>query len=277
MKEPQRRIHAWWEERAALHPDTPLYRGAIQELREGRDPLHTIEVEEVGDVAGKRLLHLQCHIGTDTLGWVRRGATVTGIDFSAAALEQARRLSSELGLPARFLLSSVEELQGRLEGEFDIVFTSYGTICWLQDLGLWARTIAHFLADGGLFYIVDQHPMLFTIDFDAASDGETLKLRYPYFEQPEPLHFTDLSGSYADRELATEVNENHEWPHSLGEIVSALLDAGLTIESLHEHREAVWEALPCVEEVRPRCYQLPENLRNLLPMLFSLRARKHRS
>ena len=265
--------HAWWEERAGVHPTTNFYHRHIQSLRNGGITLHEPELAEVGDVAGKQLLHLQCHIGTDSLSWARQGAIVTGVDFSKVAIGQAREFADELKLPAKFVHSDVYELPDRLSGQFDVVFSSYGTIIWLHDLQRWAATIAHFIKPGGFFYIVDTHPMLLTIDEKLTEAAQLVRLKYPYFEHADPLRF-DEAGSYADRQLPTKANVTYEWPHSLSEILMSLISAGLSIEMFAEHRHAPWQALPCCTQGPDTMYHLPEILRNRLPLLFSLKARK---
>jgi SAM-dependent methyltransferase len=265
--------HAWWEERARAHPTTSFYQPHIQSLRDGGSTLHEPELTEVGDVAGKQLLHLQCHIGTDSLSWVRQGATVTGVDFSNAAVTQARQLANELKLPATFVHSNVYELPARLSGQFDIVFSSYGAIIWLHDLQRWAATIAHFLKPGGFFYIVDTHPMLLTVDEKLAEATELVRLKYPYFEHADPLRFEE-AGSYADRQLPTKANVTYEWPHSLSQILMSLIRSGLTIELFAEHRHAPWQALPCCTQGPDKMFRLPEVLHVRLPLLFSLKARE---
>jgi SAM-dependent methyltransferase len=265
--------HAWWEERAVLHPATKLYQHHIQLLGSGGISLHQLELSEVGDVAGKQLLHLQCHIGTDTLSWARKGAIVTGVDFSKAAINQATGLADELKLRARFVHSDIYELDDRLPGQFDVVFSSYGAIIWLHDLKRWGAAIAQYLRPGGFFYFVDAHPMLLTIDEKFSGDGELVRLAYPYFEHREPLCFTD-QGSYADRALRTTANSTYEWMHSVSEILMSLIEAGLAIETFGEHRQCPWQALPCCGEQPDGLFALPDPLRDRLPLLFSLKARK---
>ena len=152
-------------------------------------------VSEVGDVAGKDLLHLQCHFGLDTLAWARRGARVTGADISERAIEQARVLAGETGLDGRFVVSDVVDLPDNLEGDFDVVFTSFGALNWLPDLPRWAEVVAHFVRPGGFFYIAEAHPFAWTFDDD--DTATELRLRYHYWPSPDPLVFPN-EGSYAD-------------------------------------------------------------------------------
>lgn len=266
---------SWWEERAPLHPETPLYKVMYDKLRAGGIALKELEQAELGDVRGRSLLHLQCHVGTDTLSFARLGATVTGVDFSPAALAEARRLSEELELPGTFIHSRVEELHDQLEpSSFDIVFTSYGAITWFEDLQSWARVIERFLKPGGFFYIADVHPVLFTLD-DAEFTAESApRLKYDYFEGGGPIRFDEPGGSYADPKLDTKSNSTDEWAHSIAEILTVLLDVGLQLEFFHEHRATPWKPFQCCVEEEDGMFRMPSRMERLVPMLFSLRARK---
>jgi SAM-dependent methyltransferase len=183
---------ARWDELVGVHVRAPdIY--DLDAFRAGRSTLKPIELEEVGDVRGKHLLHLQCHFGMDTISWARRGAAVVGVDFSAEAIGLARELDAEMNAGAEFVCSNVYDLPGKLEGAFDIVFTSYGVLCWLPDLAEWGKVIGHFLAPGGFFYIVDQHPVgrMFGYEDDRLVASE------PYFDIGPIEEAGD--GSYADR------------------------------------------------------------------------------
>src|SRR5262245_50795020 len=166
------RLH--WDEITPIHVASEFY--DVEGFKRDPHRLKSVELEEVGDVNGKSLLHLQCHFGMDTMSWANRGATVTGIDFSVPALEAARSLAAELNIPATFLHSNIYDLPDVLRGQFDIVFTSYGAITWLPDLPRWARVAAHFVKTGGFFYVAEFHPMLQTLDENATDD---VVLRYP--------------------------------------------------------------------------------------------------
>ena len=170
------RVH--WDELAPVHEDA--YN--CEKLLAGGHLLDEVQVAEVGDVAGKSLLHLQCHIGTDTLSWARLGASVTGVDISPVSLEVAARLARRCGLQARFIESSVYDLPDRLRETFDIVYTSVGVLCWLSDLEEWARLIRSFLRPGGVFYILESHPFMHIFD----DESEGLSVRYGYFHRKEP-------------------------------------------------------------------------------------------
>jgi 2-polyprenyl-3-methyl-5-hydroxy-6-metoxy-1,4-benzoquinol methylase len=221
---------ALWNELTEVHRKSAYY--DLEGFKVGRQSLGPIELAEIGpDVAGKTLLHLQCHFGMDTLSLARLDARVTGVDFSDKAIALARSLSDELSIPARFIESSVYDLPAALDEQFDIVFTSWGVVIWLPDLRRWGEIVAHYLKPGGTFYIAEIHPFLFAMD-----DDESVRdahFRYRYFEGAEPMAF-ESDGSYADRSAHIEQSVSYEWRHSLSEIVSCLAAAGLRIEYLHE-------------------------------------------
>jgi SAM-dependent methyltransferase len=191
---------ALWNEWADINARSEFY--GLEDFRRGGTKLRPYEREEVGPVAGRSLLHLQCHFGMDTLSWAREGAVVTGADFSERSIEIARELATELGLQATFVQSGLYELPDVLEGEFDVVYTSRGVLGWLPDLAPWGRVIHHFLKPGGIFYITEKHPIVDV--FDDEVEEPVLRLRYPYWTREEPLDFENL-GSYADREAPVTV------------------------------------------------------------------------
>jgi len=256
---------ARWNELVGVHARSrDVY--DLDAFRAGRSTLRPIELEEVGDVRGKRLLHLQCHFGMDTVSWGRRGATVVGVDFSAEAISLARELDADLGVGAEFVCSDVYDLPRKLEGAFDIVFTSYGVLCWLPDLTAWGKVISHFLAPGGFFYIVDQHPaggMLGDQD-----DG--LVASEPYFDVG-PIEVTG-DGSYADRSAVVEHKTSYQWQHSLSDIINALAGSGLQVEFLHEFPFSMFQWLPSMVKSEDGWWRVPGH--DNVPFLFSLKASK---
>ncbi len=259
---------ALWNERTEIHAKSEYY--DVEGFKAGRNSLHSIELEELGDVRGKSLLHLQCHFGMDTLSWTRLGATVTGADFSDKAIALAKSLSEELHIPARFVQTDIYELPNVLEDEFDIVFTSYGVLCWLPDMPRWGELVAHFLKPGGTFYIVEFHPTMYM--FDDAEEITELRVAYSYFHKDEP-DMWEVQGTYADREAPTTQNREYGWTHSLGDIVNALIDAGLRIEFLHEFPYCADKMLPMMEQDAEGWWRLPK-YDDYLPLMFSLKATK---
>jgi SAM-dependent methyltransferase len=240
-------------------------------FKQGKSSLKSVELEELGDVRGKTLLHLQCHFGLDTLSWAREGARVTGIDYSNAAIEQASALAAACGIEARFLQSNVYELPDVLHEQFDIVFTSYGALNWLPDIERWARVAAHFVRPGGTFYVAEFHPIVGI--FDDGADVSELRVRWPYFPREEPLRWEGY-GDYTDRSAKLEHDVTYEWPHPTSEVLTALIDAGLRIEFFHEFSTSPWAQLPSLmEPLDGRVWRLAGH-DGSLPLVYSIKARK---
>lgn len=234
---------ASWDERAPAHADSPDY--AFERFR--TDPAYLSDVVRfdvplLGDVEGLRGAHLQCHLGTDTLSLARLGARMTGLDFSASALERARALAADTGADVDFHEADVYDAADVLTpGSFDLVFTGIGALCWLPDVRRWAGVVSRLLAPGGRLFLREGHPMLWALA-DPRPDG-LLVVDHPYFEREEPTVW-DEGGTYVETDAVFEHNVTHEWNHGLGEIVSALLGEGLRLTSLVEHDSVPWDALP---------------------------------
>ena len=226
--------------------------------------LNEIVRREVGEVPGKRLLHLQCHFGMDTMSWARLGAKATGIDFSDAAIDLARSLNDELGLTARFLCSSVYDLPEALDEQFDIVFTSEGVLCWLPDLDRWAEVVCRFLRPGGVFYIFDGHPV--RVVFEESEAGDMCPTHSYFHEQ---FFSEGNQPTYTGPELIG--SPVYEWHHSLGEIVTALVGSGLTIEFLHEFAVSSYRAYPGMTKHDDGWWRFDKN-NDSIPQMFSIRA-----
>ena len=222
-----------------------------------------------GSCAGLRLVHLQCHIGLDTLSWARLGAIVTGIDFSPASVAAAHDIAERSHLPATFMVSDVDSAATTCRDRFDVVYTGIGALCWLPDLRRWAQVISELLHPGGLFFVRDSHPVLNAIDYEG-EDSE-LVLSKAYFSPGHPRRYDDGT-TYADGEARLDHATTYEWQHPLSEIVQSLLDAGLQITGLAEHRTIPWQALPQLLRT-PEGFVLPTDpLR--LPLTFSVAATK---
>ncbi len=254
-----------WNELVPIHAASRFY--DVEGFLGGKCALLPIEREELGDVRGKSLVHLQCHFGMDTLSWARRGARVTGVDFSPAAIEEARSLARRADLDARFVVSEVTRASEALSGEtFDVVFTSWGVLGWLPDLAGWARTVAKLLKPGGTFYIAELHPVILLF---SARDGALVR-GYPYFRADGPIT-EEVDGTYADRGAAIANRREHCWIFELGQIVTELLDAGLRIEWLREHDATCCAIVPTLVEGEDRLFRVPAGELSL-PLSFSLRA-----
>jgi SAM-dependent methyltransferase len=253
---------AWWDERVPLHVSSDFY--DVEGFKAGASTLRPFELEELGDVSDRSLVHLQCHFGLDTLSWARLGARVTGLDFSNPAVEAARAVAAETGLEAEFVAASVYDAPAALdERRFDIVYTGLGALNWLSDIERWAAVVADLVAPGGCLYLSEFHPI-----GDIFGDDD-LTIEHDYF-QTEPFNFDD-PGTYADLEARTEHNRTEEWQHPLGDVVSAVIDAGLTIELLHEHDYTLFPRWPFLERDGDS-YRMPAG-QPRLPLMYSLRAR----
>jgi len=257
-----------WDERVPVHLASPLY--DLESFVAGRSTLHPFELDELGPVAGCSLLHLQCHIGTDTLSWARHGARVTGVDFSPASIEAARELSERCALPATFIESDVFEAADLLSENFDVVYTGLGALNWLNDIDAWAKVVARLVAPGGRFYLLEFHPLLFTLsDDDIAFDPA-----YGYFHDPAGVSVDDAA-DYADPSARLVATRTVEWAHPLGDVVTALIDAGLEIRSLREHDViafAPWDFLEPVEG-EAALWRVPDG-RPQVPLEYSIFATK---
>ena len=231
-----------WDERAPAHAASPGYAvSRFAEDPEHLSPVVRFDLPRLPDLRGRRGVHLQCHIGTDTVSLARLGATMTGLDFSAPALDEARRVAQLAGVTVDFVHARVDEALAVLPaGTFDLVYTGIGALCWLPSARDWAAVVAGLLAPGGELFLREGHPMLWALD-DTRSD--VVALRYPYFETPEPLVFDEPS-TYVETEATFEHSRSASWNHGLGEIVTALIDAGLRITLLEEHDTVPWLALP---------------------------------
>jgi len=265
------RLH--WEERAPAHAASTDY--GVE--RFVSDPAHLssvvrFDLPRLGDVAGLRGLHLQCHIGTDTVSMARLGARMTGLDFSPSALAEARTLAARTGADVDFVEADAYDAVEVLgPGTFDLVFTGVGALCWLPDIRRWATTVAGLLRPGGRLFLREGHPLMWALDETHTAD---LVVGYPYFEQPDPL-VSDEEGTYVETDVEFTANRTHSWNHGLGETVSALLDTGMVLTALQEHDSVPWEALPgqMVHDDEDDEWRLVTG-RERLPLTYTLQAVK---
>ena len=232
-----------WDERAPAHAASADY--GVQ--RFAAAPEHLSEVVRfdlplLGDVSGLRGVHLQCHIGTDTVSLARLGAEMTGLDFSGASLEQARLLARRADTPVEFVQADVHDAVAVLGAHsYDLVYTGVGALCWLPSARRWADTVAGLLRPGGRLFIREGHPMLWALGLPR--DDGLVTVDFPYFEQEQPLAWHE-PGTYVETDVQFEHNSTREWNHGLGEVVSALMAAGMGITGLVEHDSVPWDALP---------------------------------
>lgn len=251
-----------WNQRTMVHKDSSFYN--LAGFKAGETVLTPIELNELGEVNGKTMLHLQCHFGMDSLDWARRGAIVTGIDLSDVAIEEAQRLNNEMGLNADFVRCNVLDTSAHVKGEFDIVFTSYGTIGWLPDLVPWAGMIAEKLKPGGLFYLAEFHPVVWMFDDDFTH------IKYAY-ENREVI-ITENQGTYTDRNADIKGRE-YSWNHSISEVLNALIGAGLRMELFNEHMYSPYPCFRNMVETEKGKWHI-KGMESKIPMVYSLRAVK---
>lgn len=257
-----------WNERAGIHFASRAYdvQGYVSDPSKISSVVE-FDRTELGDVKGKTLLHLQCHIGTDTLSWARLGATVTGVDLSDKSIEVARRLSEESGTPGRFVVAELYDAPEAIKKQFDVVYTGVGALCWLPDINGWAAVVSKMLKPGGTFYVRDGHPMAHAIDNEREDD--LLVVNYPYFEKREGMRFEDDT-TYTDGAHLTSA-VSYEWNHGLGETVTALIKAGLRIDFVHEHRFAEYQHFPSLIKSVDGRWRFPKH-DDRVPLMFSIRA-----
>lgn len=245
-----------WDKRTQTHLDSQFY--DVKSFVSGLSSLNPIEIAEVGDVKGKSLLHLQCHFGQDTLSWARLGAQVTGVDLSFEAIESAKRLASEISIEAKFINDDIYSFGENNATTFDIVFTSYGVLCWLADLNLWAKTVADSLKAGGQFNLVEFH------SFSDLLDG------YSYFPSQDPD--VEKEGTYTEN-CSGEESTVVTWPHSMSEVIMALINAGICIESVNEFPYSPYKLNPEAEYVEGKGYQVMYKGKQV-PLIYSIKGRK---
>jgi len=263
-----------WDERARLHMTAEAY--DLAPLRAGTGKLHPIEEGEIGEVAGLKIAHLQCHFGRDSLILAQKGADVTGLDFSPEAVRTANALAEELGLAdrARFVEADLYDAPGALaeHAPFDMVFVTWGALGWLPDLEGWAAVVAALLRPGGRLYLAEGHPV--ALVFEAAGGEQPQKIprfSVPYFDFG--LWTEDNPADYTGDFPALDATHEYWWDHQLGSILSALAGSGLRLDWLHEHESVPWPVFAFLKPVPGGMYTWPD--KRWLPLAFSLSASKH--
>ena len=251
-----------WNNRVDSHVSSEFY--DMESFMKGKTSLKTIELDLLGDISGKKILHLQCHFGQDSISLARMGAEVIGVDLSDKAIDKANELAKELAVNAHFVQSDIYDLKNHLDQKFDIVFTSYGTIGWLPDMNRWAEIVSHFLKPQGKFVFVEFHPVVWMFD-----DGFT-KVAYNYFNVEAIVE--DESGTYADRNA--DIQQTYMmWNHDLGEVLTSLISNGLTINQFQEFDYSPYNCFQGTEKIGDDKYII-KHLGNRIPMVYALVASK---
>ncbi|MEI9983913.1 MAG: class I SAM-dependent methyltransferase [Aliidongia sp.] len=260
------RNRTMWDGVTPAHLASPLY--DIDGFLSGRLSLQPHEIADLGPVAGRDLIHLQCHIGLDTLSWARLGANVTGLDFSAPALSAARDLATRIGVEARFVEADIYDAPAALQGAtYDIVYTGVGALCWLPDMARWARVVHDLLRPGGELYLFEFHPVEWILD---AGPSGTPQIFYDYFT-PAAGYRAGGAVTYAAPASIESPAETVQWNHPLGEIVTALAATGLRIESLRELDRSVLQGWSGMESTGDGMFRQPATSPSL-PLMYVLRA-----
>lgn len=253
---------ASWNDRVPAHLASDFY--DMPGFLAGKQSLNDIELGLLGDLKDKKVLHLQCHFGQDSISLARMGAIVTGVDLSDKAIAAAEELSQQTAVPVRFICCDIYDLPQHLEAQFDLVFTSYGTIGWLPDLDKWASLIHRYLKPGGRFVFAEFHPVVWMFDDDFT------KIAYDYFNYQAIVE--TYNGTYAepsaDLQLSTVC-----WNHGLGEVLSSLLQQGLLLESFQEFDYSPYPCFNNVVAIAPGKYRIA-HLEKTIPMVYALSAQK---
>ena len=265
MKEYIRHNRDAWNKKVSVHYTSDFY--ANDNFMAGESSLKEIELSLLGDIKEKKVLHLQCHFGQDTISLSRKGATVTGVDFSEEAIKLARNLARELTVSTKFICSDVYELPNVLDEKFDIVFTTYGTIGWLPDIDRWAKLVSSYLKPGGNLVFAEFHPVVWMFD------DNFKKITYAYFKQ-EPIVETEV-GTYADRQAGIE-QKTITWNHSLSEVMQSLIDQGLSIDIFREYDYSPYNCFNGTIEYQPGKFRIA-SLADKIPMVYAIKARQVRT
>ncbi|MET9296049.1 class I SAM-dependent methyltransferase [Streptomyces sp. NPDC003077] len=256
-----------WDARTPIHIASDFYGQRITS-----DWFASFEWEDLGDLDGRDVVHLQCHLGTETVAFADLGARTVGLDFSEAALKEARRLADESGRDIEFVWSDVHRAVEALGGRrFDVVYTGKGALCYLPDLTAWARVVRDLLRPGGMLYLVEFHPLLNALGPVSGPDGDELTLRHDYLAGRGPIR-SDNPYTYTDGPPVEGATTSYEWRHGLGEIVGALTGAGLTVDVLRETDLLPWKRFEAMERAENGWWRLPAD-QPKIPLLFALRAR----
>ncbi|WP_339635057.1 class I SAM-dependent methyltransferase [Bizionia echini] len=253
---------ATWNQKVRVHAESDMY--DMEAFKKGKSSLMSYELEALGNVSGKSMLHLQCHFGQDTLSWSRMGASCVGVDLSDEGIKLAQTLNTELGLDAKFVCCNVLDTSKHITEQFDIVFTSYGVIGWLPELKPWGRMIAERLKKGGTFFMAEFHPIVWMFDYINGKPN----MKYGYMQ--DEVIFEEYEGTYANQDSKI-ISKEYGWNHGLSEVINALTQAGLHIEHLNEYHESPYNVLPNLVETKNGMFKIAANL---YPLIFTIKATK---
>jgi 2-polyprenyl-3-methyl-5-hydroxy-6-metoxy-1,4-benzoquinol methylase len=256
---------AFWDHIAPVHHNSYA---SIDELRSGGTGLDDIQLRELGDVHNKSVLHLQCHIGTDSISLERQGAHVTGVDFSTRSIEIAQQLNSELNATVAYICCDIYDLANHLDEKFDVVYTTQGVLTWLADIDRWGELVAHFLKPGGFLYLMDIHPIVYIFDNDTA---HSLKIKFPYFAS-EPFFCQDEIADYSDPKHVSD-HPTFEWIWTMSDIVNSLLKNNLSLAFLNEFHKLFYRGFTTMKKDGTGWWRLPRYDKKL-PLMFTLKAVK---
>ncbi|MGQ8337502.1 class I SAM-dependent methyltransferase [Sunxiuqinia sp. A32] len=251
-----------WNEKTDIHFQSDFY--DVDSFVKGKDSLNSVELGLLGDLKGKKVLHLQCHFGQDTISLARHGAIVTGVDFSENAIEKAKQLNESVGTEATFVQSDVYKLPEVLDEKFDVVYTSYGVLGWLPDMKKWAEVISHFLKPGGELVLVEFHPVIWMFSYDFK------RIEFNYMDSAPIIE--ELEGTYTDRDA--QIKEKSVcWNHGLSTVLGAILKTGLTIADFKEYNYSPYDCFENTVKIDDRKFKI-KGLEDKIPMLYSLKAKK---
>ncbi len=248
-----------WDRKTPVHAKSDFY--DVEAFLSGTCSLKPAELDALGDVRGKTLLHLQCHFGLDTMSWARRGATATGVDFSGESIALAQRYAAQLKLDARFIEANIYDLSQHLDEQFDIVFTSYGALPWLPDLKAWAGLVERYLKPGGTFFIVEFHPVMEMLNW------QTLAFQYDYFTPDTPNH-EEAVGTYADYDSDVAIDE-YFWNHGVAEVMQSLIEVGLRVETFEEFPYSYYKFFPAKQ--LENGFYVFDGVSVQIPMMYALK------
>jgi ubiquinone/menaquinone biosynthesis C-methylase UbiE len=251
-----------WDKKTEFHFDSDFY--DVASFIEGKDSLNSIEIELLGDIKNKKVLHLQCHFGQDTISLARHGALATGVDFSEKAIQKAQELNEQLGTNAKFIQSDIYKLPEILDEKFDIVYTSYGVVGWLPDLKEWAKVINHFLNKNGKFVLVEFHPIVWMFSYDFK------KIEFNYMDS-NPI-IEELEGTYTDRNASIK-EKSVSWNHGLSNVIDSVIKSGLTITDFKEYNYSPYNCFENTIMIDERVYKI-KGLEDKIPLIYSLTAKK---